>query len=40
MFMSEPQISIGAGILSVVGRTSNFIETTIKDKNKWFEIIF
>lgn len=40
MFISEPQISIGAGILSVVGRTSNFIETTIKDKNKWFEIIF
>lgn len=40
MFMSEPQISIGAGILSVVGRTSNFIETTMKDKNKWFEIIF
>lgn len=40
LFMEKPQVSIGAGILSVVGKTSSFLETTIQDKNKWFEIIF
>lgn len=39
-FLEKPQISIGAGLITAIGNTSSFIETTIKDKNKWFEIIF
>lgn len=40
LFMGEPRITIGAGVLSIIGQTSSFIESSIKEKNKWFEIIF
>lgn len=40
LFCGKPQIAIGAGIISIVGQTSSFIESSIKDKNKWFEIVF
>lgn len=39
LFLERPQISIGAGALSVIGKTASFIETTIKDRNRWFEIV-
>lgn len=39
LFAEKPEIAIGSGILTVIGQTLSFVETTIKDKNKWFEMI-
>ncbi len=39
LFLENPRMTIGAGVLSVIGKTTTFLDSTIRERNKWFEII-
>lgn len=40
LYMEQPEITIGSGVITLIGKTSSVIEAAVKDRNKWFEIIF